>query len=128
MASGAMAIVQSKQPRPIFLKVLAQPQTHLGETGPIRQGAQAGRKALRIRWPCERYGGAQGGGSSEPPEPPIFFSLLVVAALAVAASAPIVAVPAAAVAAATWLVEPFLCDMLVYHLPSCPLNVFSRSR
>jgi hypothetical protein len=51
---------------------------HLGETGPLSQGLQAGRKALRTR----HINGMEvrkkrPRGSSEPREPPISFSLLL---------------------------------------------------
>jgi hypothetical protein len=52
---------------------------HLGETGPLSQGVQARRKALRIRHrngmevrkKMPRGSKRDPGGSSEPPEPPI---------------------------------------------------------
>ena len=49
---------------------------HLGETGPLSQGVQAGGRhseyPIHTVWRCVRRGT---GGPSEPPEPPISFFL-----------------------------------------------------
>ena len=63
---------------------LPDDRVHLGETGPLSQGAQARRKVLRIRYihgmevRKKRPRGVKKRlrGSSEPPEPPVCCSLV----------------------------------------------------
>ena len=58
----------------VLLEVLGRAllqQLHLGETVPLSQGVQAGRKALSTYiHGVELHLGRAPGGSSEPPEPP----------------------------------------------------------